>query len=897
MIPKDIRLYTWVDVEEILFRIQPNDWPPWLIWVRVYIDGLRLGVQNAKEYDVISWLISKFEPRFDKNNLEIILESADNSRKILEVTIEETNEKPRKNKFIPSFNKATIFYSPESYEHPVPFKPDVPPVIAFHSFKGGVGRTHLALAFAISLTEQYKEKPVLLVDGDLEAPGLNWMLQKRSPNFPISYTDFLSLVHSDPDPDAKESLDLVSNRLQNAKFDNIYILPAFRTIDQFTSREIRPEHLVRGGKNPFIISELLAELGKKLGVSAVIIDLRAGFSEMSAGVLFDPRVNRILVTTLSSQSLQGTIQTLKLLGRLSPSINEFEPVPGYIINQVPEEFNQTNENYSNLLSDIEQEILEAANGFLDPETTEQDLPHKITYFNPKLQIIPPFWEDVYERLKKYGIVEDMKELNGWFPNLEKRPIRGQEFSEDLITILKSKRKVLSEFTDKLIVAETANIDDFLTTNSIRNLVSDFQSRVPIAVVVGAKGSGKTYTYLRIVQRSNWQTFSIAAKIPNFQKRDIHALILPVIWSKNLKNEAQNIVPTLLRKSIIELGLNVPEKIEMISDYIDKKLSVNFSVGEWREIWLNIIAWRSGYKIFDETAGRQFPYYLQQNKKTIVALIDGLEDNFQYLTTKENQQVALRALIQEVPQWLEQQPSNSIGLLVFVRKDMVFNSIRQNTEQFLAPYNQYQLKWDEEEALRLAAWIAWKASVMDGSEPNYTSLKLLDLVEKLNPLWGRKLGSEQSKEARSAPWVISALSDFKGNIQARDLVRFLHESALISIDDEFWKDRLLVPSAIRKALSKCSEKKITEIESENTQLMEIFSKLKSLDYDKKQIPFTRETIGLSKEEMDTLESNGVVLREKEEYYIPEIFREGLVFSLKTGARPKVLKLSRRPLKLK
>src|SRR5208337_3862464 len=97
----------------------------------------------------------------------------------------------------------------------------------------------------------------------------------------------------------------------------------------------------RGGKNPFIISELLAELGKKLNVSAVIVDLRAGFSEMSAGVLFDPRVNRILVTTLSSQSIEGTVQTVKLLGKLSPSLNDFEPIPGYIINQVPDEFSQS----------------------------------------------------------------------------------------------------------------------------------------------------------------------------------------------------------------------------------------------------------------------------------------------------------------------------------------------------------------------------------------------------------------------------------------------------------------------------------------------------------------------------------------------------------------------------
>ena len=45
-------------------------------------------------------------------------------------------------------------------------------------------------------------------------------------------------------------------------------------------------------------------------------------------------------------------------------------------------------------------------------------------------------------------------------------------------------------------------------------------------------------------------------------------------------------------------------------------------------------------------------------------------------------------------------------------------------------------------------------------------------------------------------------------------------------------------------------------------------------------------------MKILEDNGVVIREKDEYYMPEIFRFGLDFTMKAGARPKVLSLARR-----
>ena len=41
MIPSDIRLYTWIDVEDVLLRVQKEkNWPEWLVWGRAYFDGL-----------------------------------------------------------------------------------------------------------------------------------------------------------------------------------------------------------------------------------------------------------------------------------------------------------------------------------------------------------------------------------------------------------------------------------------------------------------------------------------------------------------------------------------------------------------------------------------------------------------------------------------------------------------------------------------------------------------------------------------------------------------------------------------------------------------------------------------------------------------------------------------
>jgi hypothetical protein len=168
----------------------------------------------------------------------------------------------------------------------------------------------------------------------------------------------------------------------------------------------------------------------------------------------------------------------------------------------------------------------------------------------------------------------------------------------------------------------------------------------------------------------------------------------------------------------------------------------------------------------------------------------------------------------------------------------------------------------------------------------------ELVSNLVPLWGRKLGKETSREARSAEWVLAALSDFRGQIQARDLVRLIYEAAKKSQTDTYWTDRLLAPNVIRSVVSICSEQKIEEIGQENRKLKDIFLKLRSCQESQKRTPFAREGVDLTLDEIKTLEENGVILREGEKYHLSEVFRLGLGFKWEAGARPAVLSLSRK-----
>jgi hypothetical protein len=55
------------------------------------------------------------------------------------------------------------------------------------------------------------------------------------------------------------------------------------------------------------------------------------------------------------------------------------------------------------------------------------------------------------------------------------------------------------------------------------------------------------------------------------------------------------------------------------------------------------------------------------------------------------------------------------------------------------------------------------------------------------------------------------------------------------------------------------------------------------------PFQTEDYVLTKEELKVMELQGYLVKLDDGYYMPEIIRRGLGFTLVTGARPKVLAL--------
>lgn len=893
------KFYTWIDVQDKLDgyfdSTEANDWLE-NISFRAYWDGLTITFALPKtREDICEKLSDIFKLRFQEEAHEVYL-ILENSKKFPiffeEVEQDEINESIIK----PSLSRKSFIAPKQSFKnHGSPLTN--PTFFAFHSFKGGVGRTLHSIAFALQLAEKGK---VLLIDADFEAPGITWLIENRE----IALADFLAMIHGTKDHTGV--INYTAKVLKEATDnENLFVLPAFRELSEKVSSalEIKPEHIFKFSKDPFILSDIIEQLGIALGVDYIVMDLRAGMSELSTGWLLDPRINKVFVTTLSSQSLLGTAMMFRVLSRFEAKNNmPHQNNPFLIVSQIPKA--SLKEISSGWTSDTGSEstlksLRDAyAESFINIEeykkaysdlTDEQILAHVLepnALFSEEydsLKFLPDNWVAVCESIRNVDLDKQMSVLTNFLPLNVKNET--ESFTES--------RQKLIDFSENMIFAEKQDINDFLTTESIRNLANRYRTQIPITVIVGVKGSGKTFLYKQIRRLDNWKNFveKVIGKIPNN-----NALIFPVTIPSSLGENQDFIhVPSDIKAYIAYEGSNI--WLEYIKPDIETTLQTNLTVSAWRDKWLDYMAWSTGYEVGKPKVGKNFMKFLETKKIKMVGIFDGLEELFREFNTNLQQQNALIALLQDVPNWLESQPEKYLGITVFVRQDMVSAAITQNSGQFLDKYKDFELKWNIEEVLRLVNWILIKSNILNNNKITLETLSQVnenELISSLYKLWGMKMAKDTSKEASSLNWVLGSLANLKKEIQSRDIVRFLSIAAENSKKDanspynNSYDDRILFPTSIKQAIAEVGSLKIGEVKKENEPLKKVLEKLEEKVND---IGFPSKVITIKNiindNDIKILEDNGVMMLYNGEYYMAEIYRNGMGFTYSRRGKPKVL----------
>lgn len=906
-----MNLYSWLDAERMLASKTQNFslYPGGIADIRIYSEVIEIDLIGDDETVAFDFVKEIFGNDWQSDTQKIELAYGPQSTIDVEVILQCEEQAKRSPKPL---------WKDLGYDEAKPVLPKAPEpfsgkckIAAFHSFKGGVGRTTSLLTWFKALQVNFhrpdndnkrKKLKVLLVDADLEAPGLTYLF-KGSDKPDVSWIQFLEASHY-PAVDESAMISAFAQEIDRYTKSDVgfeyCLLPAFSdskkdsetkaAMAQLMNISVRPEHLARTHEQPWRCTDMLQKLGNQLQADLILIDLRAGLSELSSPLLFDPRVERFVVTTLAEQAIMGTEFILNRLASLANnqdwrnSFGDKTLDPRVITTFVNEEFKKTDQYKTGL------ERLTAA---YMPDKYAEDNANA----TDGLEIIEG---EFSSQLLNLGALDSaLSVIENASPLLNEGLNWARDFfdndnqlSSEILEEDDGAASRLYDLSSQLVYAELGETDKLLLTTPLRNLAQRHSNTLPQVVSIGAKGSGKTFNYIQLCRRGSWKRFLEEAEVsppPELSDQLSDTFVLPYIHSDNTDGDANNAINDARRAFYTKAGVQDEFKQSKFSSTKDQALQDKAT--DWLSFWeQGIIALHGlGNSIADfENLNEEMK---NQGLQTIV-VIDGIEDLFPNVGDSPEETQAVKKLL-ELPNRLREIRNCVIGIVIFIREDYVEAVTTQNLGQFVERYEPFRLLWDAEAFLRLVYWSCEQAGLIFAQKP-VTSLTTREISVKLHGLWGLKLGSPSSREAYSVRWVYAALCDLKGRLQARDVVRFLKyasEKTRDSSNTAQWTDRVLIPQAMRNAMNECSSEKVKEAQKELAVLKDWIKKLADIDAEKKTIPFSAKAINATMEQLEKLMEYGIVyedkkIKEPHRYYLPESYRQGLGFTMSKGGRPKV-----------
>lgn len=901
---------TWVDIARRLAVLEPADWawrhrPPGLLGAQIDWGSATFLVRPGQsEGEVLIWLETLFPNRISAGRKFSLEGPAHSSELPIEFEVVD-EESLRRSSNTTSVDGYIRF---DSYLMPAPIREI--PVIAFHSVKGGTGRTTTAVAMATLLADRMK-KPILIVDADLEAPGLSYLFRESRPEFLVSLEDMVALAHAEEDPNYPETIAWAASRLAAHRVGDLFVLPLRRTLDELASSSIRAEHL-SSDLHPYALTDLLEQTALRAGCGAVVVDVRAGLVPLAAQFVLDPSVCRVFVTTLAKQSLAATVALVAFVARELRKIGAEPAPPLLIVNRIPgilRDLREDEKLLSPALAEMTESLLaDRTQEAASEETVLDDALELDPIFVAKLgevgdlQVPASKWEGYSSQLIKSGFTSSLLPLTDQWLSVVLEERQNSEVQAPVPAMPTAGNDVLlrklAEFASKLVAAETADqpVSDPLVTRPIRALAME-TIELPVVVVEGAKGTGKTLTARYMISR---RTLGSLAEGAGVTAPVNDAYFLPVLGSVQVSDKFQREIDVVRGEISDLLGTVGLEPAHKTREYLKEKLKEALSEREWVSIWLDTIGWAAGIEPGVPGSGQKLLTQLRAERRSLVCIVEGIEELYESANTP-GVSAMLRAILIDLPVRLRGEPGRPLGLIVFARRDSVDAGVSQNRSQFRTQYQEFALTWTEGDVLELAAWIATKSGALALWDSNFAELGQSEKEKRLFRLWGRKLGPDDQpgqnrvKEAYTAGWVIAALSDLQGRLVARDLVRFLQTAAETEISDERdpYQGRLLAPSSLKAAIGPTSRQKVAETEEEIEELKEVFAKFREKRNSVKA-PIEQDALqalGLSNDDIALLRFHGIILGDAPPYEVPELFRMGLGLR-HAGARHSVIGTRRR-----
>lgn len=145
-------------------------------------------------------------------------------------------------------------------------------------------------------------------------------------------------------------------------------------------------------------------------------------------------------------------------------------------------------------------------------------------------------------------------------------------------------KKIHDFADKQITAEANGAVKLLLTEPIKNLCLKYSDQIPVAIVNGAKGSGKTFLYRQMIEQQDWNTFRGSISDKQIQNRG--GYFIPVFATQNGTELSE-----ILNSCIDTVNTKMPFAQISKSIYIDNAVKLerqSRKETEWIEFWEKLL---------------------------------------------------------------------------------------------------------------------------------------------------------------------------------------------------------------------------------------------------------------------------------------------------------------------
>lgn len=781
-------------------------------------------------------------------------------------------------------------------------------IITFYSYKGGVGRTTALALTALSLVREGKK--VIVVDFDLEAPGLGTLLKPEEgidkPEFGV--VDFL--VEYD---NCKESLDIneyiypvTSKQLTGLSGGELLVMQAANlkagNHEEYYNKLSRIDfNMPKFSYNENPIENLIKLLSEKYHPDFILMDSRAGIHDIGGLMLLKYSDEVVPVFYGNEQNMIG-------LRFVLPKLIQLE-MPFYLVNSPMPTADEEAEEELNFYLRNSLDCLETSKYFEDiPDLFDESSVHYP--LNIK-------YDALTANINSSGRLLQLLDNNG-NENVYYKLAHTLLSSEDVI----SKEIFVAEEDKKKMLAAIKNIkptntgsaeNEFETFKELKSNFYPLQEYRYIYdnskfLITGSKGSGKTALF-KVLQCPEYAK-ALAQYLGNLSMEDIYN----TEWITGF-DQSENFPD---RSNIIAIGKTLDREVyfkywKMLAIKVMKKFILQYFVE--RIPFLDDI-FSSGYSEFrsimeryenlDEKMSeifRQLDTRLANEKKVLIITYDKLDSGLDIKYRGEMVSELLNF-------WSENNIRlKNIKSKIFLRNDIFKNEVKGITDKIKLNNYRANIEWSYDYLLSMV----WKR-IMEKNDSLKSILQkaienggyFLSVSEQvgivpkpqrevnqicLEELIGNKMG--KGNKAYTYNWVSYRLSDTNDNIVPRSILKLFSVSAQREI--EFLESdvatnfaKIIRPRSLEDALNEVSEDRLEDLAEEYPEFRRVFYDLKNycgiFPADEKNLYDALIQCGLSeaniKMYVDQLKEIGVLKeyqRKKSDpirYHIPDIYLKGM-----------------------